>query len=87
MSGNPSPIGVLGLGFLGQTLLREHTFTPDSWGTWRGHQVAGLTFAQHCFDWENPESFQQLPNDATVLLLTIPPVEKNPENDTTYFHK
>ena len=81
MSGNPSPIGVLGLGFLGQTLLREHTFTPDSWGTWRGHQVAGLTFAQHCFDWENPESFQQLPNDATVLLLTIPPVEKNPENE------
>ena len=81
MSENLPKIGVLGLGFLGKTLLREHAFSPDSWGTWRERRVAGLALAQHCFDWDNPESFHQLPNDNAVLVLTIPPVEKNLEDE------
>ena len=81
MSESLPRIGVLGLGFLGQTLLREHAVSPDSWGTWQKSRVAGLALAQHCFDWDNLESFHHLPNDNAVLFLTIPPVEKNPEGE------
>ncbi len=87
MSETPPRIGVLGLGFLGETLLRESSVLADSWGTWHECPVPGLDCAQHGFDWGNPESFANLPNDDAVLVLTIPPVEKNPEAEARRLRK
>jgi len=36
-----TPVGILGLGFLGQILAREFSAVTESWGTWHDNSASG----------------------------------------------
>jgi hypothetical protein len=75
------PIGILGLGYLGTTLLNEHTQHPGSWATQRRTSVGEETVPDNLqtvtFDWDNSASWANLPADTRQVVLTIPPLEKD----------
>ncbi len=75
-------VGILGLGFLGKILTGELNYSTDSWGTW--HEIPPpepLLPVLH-FDWADENSWEELPKTAATLVLTIPPLQKNPETET-----
>ena len=76
------PVGILGLGYLGSYLYK---LIPEngSWGTKRNisnreQQGKIETFA---YDWGEPKTWNQLPHHDVDLLLTIPPLLENPDNE------
>ena len=75
------PVGILGLGFLGQILAREFSAVPDSWGTRHKTQLTETPLSVFLFDWANENSWSVLPETAATLVLTIPPLLKNPETE------
>ena len=72
-------MGVLGVGFLGKELLHSFDWPPLSWGT-HHRSVSELPqnrFHSFAFQWENPESWDHLPKTPATLVLTIPPLFKD----------
>ena len=80
------PVGILGLGFLGQILAREFSAIPESWGTWHKTQLTETPLPVFLFDWANENSWSVLPETAATLVLTIPPLLKNPETEAERLH-
>ena len=80
------PVGILGLGFLGQILAREFSAVPESWGTWHKTQLTETPLPVFLFDWGNENSWSVLPETAATLVLTIPPLLKNPETEAERLH-
>jgi hypothetical protein len=80
------PIGILGLGFLGQILAREFSAVPESWGTWHKTQLTETPLSVFLFDWANENNWSTLPETATTLVLTIPPLLKNLETEAERLH-
>ena len=80
------PVGILGLGFLGQILAREFSAIPESWGTWHKTQLTETPIPVFLFDWANENSWSVLPETAATLVLTIPPLLKNLETETKRLH-
>jgi hypothetical protein len=80
------PVGILGLGFLGQILAREFSAVPDSWGTRHKTQLTETPLSVFLFDWANENSWSVLPETAATLVLTIPPLLKNPETEAERLH-
>jgi len=80
------PVGILGLGFLGQILAREFSAVPESWGTWHKTQLTETPIPVFLFDWANENSWSVLPETAATLVLTIPPLLKNLETETKRLH-
>ena len=80
------PVGILGLGFLGQILAHEFSTVPESWGTWHKTQLTETPLPVFLFDWGNENSRSVLPETAATLVLTIPPLLKNPETEAERLH-
>jgi len=47
------PVGILGLGFLGQILAREFSAVTESWGTWHLTPPPEPILSNFSFDWAN----------------------------------
>ena len=74
-----SPIGILGLGFLGKILASDFADIHKSWGTWHKNFPAESALKTFPFDWSKETSWTALPEFPETLVLTIPPLLKNPE--------
>ena len=72
-----TPVGILGLGFLGQILAHEFSTVPESWGTWHKTQLKETPIPVFLFDWANGNNWSALPETPVTLVLTIPPLLKN----------
>ena len=81
-----TPVGILGLGFLGQILAREFSAVPESWGTWHLTPLPEPILSNFSFDWGNEKSWSVLPKTAVTLVLTIPPLLKNLEPEAERLH-
>ena len=80
------PVGILGLGFLGQILAREFSAVPESWGTWHLTPPPEPILSNFSFDWANENNWSALPETPVTLVMTIPPLLKNPETETERLH-
>ena len=80
------PIGILGLGFLGQGLAREFSAVPESWATWRRNPPPEPALPVFPFDWNKENSWSALPETAVTLVLTIPPQLDSPETEAKRLH-
>ena len=76
------PVGILGLGFLGEILAAELPDLAESWGTWHEITPQDTLLNIFHFDWADEESWGALPDKSATLVLTIPPILKNPQAET-----
>ena len=74
-----SPIGILGLGFLGKILASDFADIHKSWGTWHINPPPELSLKVFPFDWSSETSWTALPEVPETLVLTIPPLLSDPE--------
>ncbi len=81
-----SPVGILGLGFLGQILAREFSAVPESWGTWHLTPPPEPILSNFSFDWANENNWSALHEIPVTLVLTIPPLLNNPEMEAERLH-
>ena len=79
-------VGILGLGFLGNTLARECAANSGSWGTWHKTQLSETSLPIFLFDWDNKYSWSAMPETTATLVLTIPPLLKNPDEEAKRLH-
>lgn len=74
------PIGVLGTGYLGKVLLQQFQWPVPSWGTYHYNPIPDQTGYGEIFflkfDWTDVSTWENLPTEQVVLVLTIPPVIK-----------
>ncbi|PCI30612.1 MAG: hypothetical protein COB67_01285 [SAR324 cluster bacterium] len=75
---DPAPkIGILGFGYLGQEILRSFDWSNDSWASTH-HPPESSSHPERVglihFDWLRPETWENIPQAPSALLLTIPPV-------------
>ena len=80
------PVGILGLGFLGQILAREFSAVPESWGTWHLTRPPEPILSNFSFDWANENNWSALPETPVTLVMTIPPLLKNPDAEAERLH-
>jgi hypothetical protein len=81
-----TPVGILGLGFLGQILAREFSAVTESWGTWHLTPPQEPILSNFSFDWANENNWSALPEISVTLVLTIPPLLKNPDAEAERLH-
>ena len=74
-----SPVGILGLGFLGKILASDFSKIPKSWGTWHKNFPSESVLEVLPFDWSNKNSWTALPEFTETLVLTIPPLLNDPQ--------
>ena len=74
-----SPIGILGLGFLGKILASDFADIHKSWGTWNKNPPPEAALKVFPFDWSRETSWSALPEVPETLVLTIPPMLNDPE--------
>ncbi len=76
----PTPIGILGMGFLGKILALKFVEVTGSWGTWHDQHISRTgKFNIFNFDWQDKNTWNNLPEDPVNLILTIPPLIDNPD--------
>ena len=76
-----SPIGILGLGFLGKILASDFADIHKSWGTWNKNPPPESALKAFPFDWSSETSWTALPEVPETLVLTIPPMLTEPEEE------
>ena len=76
------PVGILGLGFLGKILTAELKSVSESWGTWHETPPSEPLIPVFHFDWADENFWPTMPEKPATLVLTIPPLLKNPEAET-----
>ncbi len=76
------PVGILGLGFLGKILAAELKSVSESWGTWHETPPPEPLIPVFNFDWADDNFWPAMPEKPATLVLTIPPLLKNPEAET-----
>ena len=74
-----SPIGILGLGFLGKILASDFADIHKSWGTWNKNPPPEAALKVFPFDWNSETSWNAMPKVPETLVLTIPPMLNDPE--------
>ena len=74
-----SPVGILGLGFLGKILASDFAKIKESWGTWNKNHPPESALKVFPFDWSSETSWTALPEVPETLVLTIPPLLTDPE--------
>ena len=74
-----SPIGILGLGFLGKILASDFADIQQSWGTWHKTPPPESALKVFPFAWSRETSWTALPEFPETLVLTIPPLLNDPE--------
>ena len=80
------PVGILGLGFLGQILAHEFSAVPESWGTWHLTPHPEPILSNFSFDWTNENNWSALPETPVTIVMSIPPMLKNPETEAERLH-
>ena len=83
---NLVPVGILGLGFLGKILSSKLTSFEESWGTWHKTPPPETTLRLFHFNWADENCWDSLPETSATLVLTIPPLLKNPQAETERLH-
>ena len=73
------PVGILGLGFLGKILAYDFAYIQESWGTWHKNPPPKSALKVFPFDWSSEKSWASLPEFPETIVLTIPPLLKDPE--------
>jgi hypothetical protein len=73
-------IGVLGCGYLGKHLLSRRQWSADSWYSVHKN-VPDLPYIAVQFSWVAHATWPALPHEADWLILTIPPVHDNCEQE------
>jgi len=76
-----SPIGILGMGFLGKILASDFADIQESWGTWHKNTPPESALKVYPFDWNSEKSWSDLPEFPETLVLTIPPLLNDPETE------
>ena len=76
-----TPIGILGLGFLGKILASDFADIHKSWGTWNKNPPPESALKVFPFDWSSETSWTALPEFPERLVLTIPPMLNDPEKE------
>ena len=76
-----SPIGILGLGFLGKIIASDFADIRKSWGTWNKNPPPELALKTFPFDWSSETSWTSLPEFPETIVLTIPPLLNDPEEE------
>ena len=76
-----SPIGILGLGFLGKILASDFADIQESWGTWNKNPPPESALKVFPFDWSSEKSWTALPEFPETIVLTIPPLLNDPEEE------
>ena len=76
-----SPFGILGMGFLGKVLANNFADIHKSWGTWHKNPPSESSLKVFPFDWNSKKSWPDLPEFPETLVLTIPPLLNDPENE------
>lgn len=75
------PIGILGLGFLGDCLAELQQWHQNSWGTKQSNEIGYNSNRRSIhtirFNWEENSSWTNLPECQANLVLTIPPVKSS----------
>jgi len=74
-----TPIGILGLGFLGKILASDFANIQASWGTWNKNPPPESALKAFPFDWNSEKSWTALPEIPETIVLTIPPVLNDSE--------
>ena len=74
-----TPIGILGLGFLGKILASDFADIHKSWGTWHKNPPPESALKVFSFDWSSEKSWTALPEFTRTIVLTIPPLLDDPE--------
>ena len=74
-----SPVGILGLGFLGKILASDFADIKESWGTWNKNPPPESALKVFPFDWSSEKSWTSLPEFPETIVLTIPPMLNDPE--------
>ena len=70
-SNSVSPIGILGLGFLGKILASDFADIHKSWGTWNKNPPPESGLKVFPFDWISETSWSALPEVPGTLVLTL----------------
>ena len=76
-----SPFGILGLGFLGKILASDFADIQQSWATWNKNPPLESELKVLQFDWSSETSWNALPEFPETIVLTIPPLLNNPEEE------
>ena len=77
-------MGILGLGYLGKQLCKQ-SIACIAWGTYHRKHFLKPSAAPSLylnFQWEKSQTWGNLPEKPTILILTIPPVLKDPRAET-----
>ena len=61
MSVSVSPIGILGLGFLGKILASDFADIQESWGPWHKNPPPEAALKVFPFDWSSESAWPALP--------------------------
>jgi len=80
------PVGILGLGHLGNLLGLEFSSVSGSWGTWHNKQPKKIILPTFQFDWDKKKSWYQIPETEVILVLTIPPIIESLEGEAKRLH-
>ncbi len=81
-----TPIGLLGVGFLGRTLLHDFTWPNGSWAASRSTDPQS-PLPRLAWDWSRLESNHVLPEAPAVLIVTAPPVFRELEPEQNRLHE
>ncbi len=84
---NATPIGILGLGFLGKIIASDFAHIQESWGTWHKNPPPKLALDVFPFDWGNEKSWKGLPEYPETIVLTIPPLLNDTEAEKIRLNK
>ena len=82
-----SPIGILGLGFLGKILASDFADIHKSWGTWNKNPPPESALKVFHFDWSRETSWTALPEVPETLVLTIHPMLNDPEAEKVHLNQ
>lgn len=78
-------IGVLGFGYLGNALFQQFPWSDSCWATITrsdpGRHLPQAPINTPTFDWHQPSTWQNLPQTAQPVLITIPPLLQDRDSE------
>jgi NAD dependent epimerase/dehydratase family enzyme len=78
-------IGIIGMGFLGREIARQHPWPQPSWATTL--EMPGITppeainLERFQLNWQDPAHWKRIPEQPVSIVLTVPPVHPEPERE------
>ena len=79
-----SSLGIIGLGFLGKILSSQLNTEKAIWGTWYKNQPFEKIIPNFYFDWSSESSWDSIPSNTSLLIITVPPLYKNLQKEQNH---